>query len=457
VAVQKASALPRKRFFIEMFTRDISLVDCILDLVDNAIDGLIRLQDIDLLDGLLVEQDALTHAEIARLPNISIKISRRQVVVSDNCGGISFANAKNDVFNFGHSSSNETSTQKGQLGVYGIGLKRAIFKLGNSFEMSSNTSKDGFIVEIPSLDNWALHDSRLEDWTFPIQKIIGAVSSEKAGSTIKVTKLREEVVTAISSSVFINRLVEDIGQVYALFLNRFVTIKINGKMVSPIPIPIGQSEAVSPAHKILQEGSVTIKLIAGLAAKNSKEQWKAARAGWYVACNGRLVVVADKSEITGWGSVSLPNFHTKYRGFVGLAIFQSANPLDLPWKTSKRGLNEENTAYQRVRSQMRILTRSILSFLDRMYPSDLAEEPRERAIADGVTSTDVRRVMNTPQTSFTVENSTRRKSASTNKIQFAAKKTDIQKIRKHLCDPEMSAVKIGQHVFQYFLKKEGLE
>lgn len=43
-----ASAIPHKRFFLEMFTRDISLQDCILDLIDNSVDGIIRSQDLEL-------------------------------------------------------------------------------------------------------------------------------------------------------------------------------------------------------------------------------------------------------------------------------------------------------------------------------------------------------------------------------------------------------------------------
>jgi len=42
-----ANAFPRKRFFLEMFTRDISLEDCILDLIDNSIDSLVRTKDLD--------------------------------------------------------------------------------------------------------------------------------------------------------------------------------------------------------------------------------------------------------------------------------------------------------------------------------------------------------------------------------------------------------------------------
>ena len=36
-----ANAFPRKSFFVQMFTKDISLEDCVLDLIDNSIDGLV--------------------------------------------------------------------------------------------------------------------------------------------------------------------------------------------------------------------------------------------------------------------------------------------------------------------------------------------------------------------------------------------------------------------------------
>jgi hypothetical protein len=35
----KAGANPTKAFFVTMITRDITLEDCILDLIDNSVDG----------------------------------------------------------------------------------------------------------------------------------------------------------------------------------------------------------------------------------------------------------------------------------------------------------------------------------------------------------------------------------------------------------------------------------
>ena len=36
---KKAGANPTKAFFVSMITRDITLEDCILDLIDNSVDG----------------------------------------------------------------------------------------------------------------------------------------------------------------------------------------------------------------------------------------------------------------------------------------------------------------------------------------------------------------------------------------------------------------------------------
>ena len=42
-----AKAVPTKQFFVSMLTRDISLDDAILDLIDNCLDGALRLANGD--------------------------------------------------------------------------------------------------------------------------------------------------------------------------------------------------------------------------------------------------------------------------------------------------------------------------------------------------------------------------------------------------------------------------
>jgi hypothetical protein len=67
---------PTKRFFVAMLTRDISLVDALLDLVDNCVDGATRQ-----LKGKIDKPNAYDGywARLSLSPSFDI---------SDNCGGI---------------------------------------------------------------------------------------------------------------------------------------------------------------------------------------------------------------------------------------------------------------------------------------------------------------------------------------------------------------------------------
>src|SRR6185437_10884211 len=94
-----AHADVRKSFFLDMFTRDISLEDCVLDLIDNSLDAFINKENLKIsnliFDGNL-RPDHLANARI------DVTCSERQVKVVDNCGGIDRNRAQNEVFCFGH-------------------------------------------------------------------------------------------------------------------------------------------------------------------------------------------------------------------------------------------------------------------------------------------------------------------------------------------------------------------
>src|SRR5437867_1881039 len=121
-----AKAYPRKNFFVQMFTKDISLEDCVLDLIDNSIDGFIRSRGLRLSQiASAIWEKKNPKLSATNLPLIQVSISEAGFTISDNCGGIDLKEALTEVFNFGHPIGWETEF----LGVYGIGLKRALFKL----------------------------------------------------------------------------------------------------------------------------------------------------------------------------------------------------------------------------------------------------------------------------------------------------------------------------------------
>jgi hypothetical protein len=441
-----------------MFTRDITLEDCILDLIDNAMDSYLRTRKIDItaeVFGQAGDQIADDHPG-----RIDISFSEKQFSISDNCGGIDRTSAEEDVFCFGHASGSRPS---GGLGVYGIGLKRAIFKLGDNIVVHSATPEGSFTVHI-DVPAWSKEDGDLAtDWTFPIQNDDSPfIDSWDAGTTITITDLHEEVRVRMSDGALEGALRRIVAQTYAVFLGEHVSVTLNGFAVERILLPVGDSPEIDPGFDKIQDGHVTCTLLATLAPPSQR---RLESAGWYVICNGRIIVAADKTDLTGWGASVLPSFHPKYRPFVGIALFISEDPAQLPWTTSKRGLNRESILYQRVRRRMAGLTKPVLTFLNDLYPSrsddetdndeiDFGAELEDgRAIAQNITQADFRTLMKTPvNTAFSVTPKTTPK--TTKRIQYDAEVRDIERIRKRLRKPGMPVSAIGIHTFEHFLKTE---
>lgn len=443
-----ADAYPRKHFFVEMFTRDISLEDCILDLIDNSIDSLIRTRQIDVSSALLRKSKSVQPR--SDLPLIEVHYSDKAFSITDNCGGISRTLAESEVFTFGHSKLPAGS----QLGVYGIGLKRAIFKLGSKISVESKTKSEGFKASF-DLEEWAANE---EDWTIPLTFISGSGKQKNAGTAILVETLRTEVKMVMSGGTFESNLIDSISKTYTLFLGLHVGVKVNGKTVSPQELPLGSSDRIKPAVEKIkskdQAGrATTVTLICGLAARGGSNEWTSSNAGWYVLCNGRIVVASDKTELTGWGTGAMPVFVSKFSGFIGIAFFYAKDPRLLPWTTTKRGLNREAKVYLQAKNKMALVARPIINFLSKMYPSDLAEEPRERSLASQIRQVDVREIATKQPTPFKVEYKGI-SSRETNKVQYDAKVSDLERIRRHLRKPTLSATRIGKLTFDHYVKTE---
>jgi Histidine kinase-, DNA gyrase B-, and HSP90-like ATPase len=444
MAITHANAFPRKRFFLEMFTRDISLEDCILDLIDNSIDSLVRSREIN------PAADILRHSKPPRpgseLPLISVTLNEREVTILDNCGGIPLKLLENEVFSFGH----DKGATLGQLGAYGIGLKRAMFKIGEEFEIFSKTSGSGFSAKV-NVDEWAENDSELSDWTIPITERDEGLGLSEPGTRIHFLKLRDEVRMRIRDGAFLGRLTNEIARTYALFLETYVRVEVNGEHVEPMAIPLGTSSQITPGQVEFSKGEVKVRIIAALASRRDSE-WAYERAGWYVMCNGRVVLAADKSEMTGWGE-GLPRFHSKYNGFVGLAVFRSRNPLALPWTTTKRGLHRESPVFQSARIEMMKLARPIISFLNGMYPGSLFEQPVERQIAEKVVHADLRNLARKKPAPVHITKPANSARAVT-KVCYDASPSDLERARKALREPKWSANKIGRFTFDHYLRTE---
>ena len=354
------NASPAKRFFVDMLIRDIRLEDAILDLVDNAIDSLIRTKGID-IDGIvtsMADPQGLYQASGDVAHQIVISVQPKEFRIEDNCGGIEFEDAKEIVFRFGSQVKRENTS----LSVYGIGMKRAVFKIGRLITVESKTLNSGFRVEI-NVDEFEQSDS----WQFPIEPSDPATKQEDCGTTITIREVADGVLRHLKNPKFEDSLVESIGQTYSLFLNEFVNVWLNGRKVLPEIINVSRSNEVRPSLRTIDVEGVRVTMITALQGLDGdSKKWIGKTAGWYLICNGRVVVFADQTELTGWRR-ELPAFQPKHRGFIGIVLFMSSDPESLPWTTTKRGINSESPVFHEIRAGMMAAARPVLRFLDRQY------------------------------------------------------------------------------------------
>src|SRR5262245_19792638 len=130
------SGKPSKSFFIEMITRDLGITDCILDLIDNSIDHAVTTNHVNVMTLLLDGQ----RPKLRRF-YVAIRMSSDGFSIEDNCGGIAIEDAKTRVFRFGDP---QMRAKEAGLSVYGIGMKRAFFKLGEIIRVQSATDTERF-------------------------------------------------------------------------------------------------------------------------------------------------------------------------------------------------------------------------------------------------------------------------------------------------------------------------
>jgi hypothetical protein len=104
---------------------------------------------------------------------------------------------------------------------------------------------------------------------------------------------------------------------------------------------------------------------------------------------------------------------------------------------------------------MAIAARPVITFMRKKYGTDLDVTPVEREIARNTVSATPAQLATSKPVRFTVTTVTATPKATT-RVQFDAKDSDLEKIRKHLNRHTMGAGKIGEHTFKYFLDQEGL-
>lgn len=454
-----ANANPTKRFFVDMLIRDATLEDTVLDLVDNCIDGYSRKFNIKLSAALL--EDGNHHGHEMRF--ISITYGRDHFTIEDNCGGIDFEDAERDIFRMGRSEAHSHSG----LSVFGIGLKRAMFKIGKKVEMTSRSENSGFRMSV-DVDQWVkddqLNDGRL-NWHFPLERLDPAKDADTTGTRLVIKELRPEICAVLSDGSLEKRISDSISTAYPFFLERHLKIKLNGTAIEGKNLAFSQSDNLIPGIESWHDDGVLVELFCGVRPKDDPIRgfWKQESAGWYLVCNGRVVVQAEKTNLTGWGiSGELPQFQPKHRGFLGIVFFSSENPEALPWKTTKQGINSESLVYIHTRPKMVSHGKKVISLLDSMYQSNdsTEENPAFRGLTNTAQPKSIKayaeeaKKMDGQARPFDFNKPLKSEEITTTRVQYDAPKKDLDKVRTRLKRRSMSATDVGKYTFNYFLERE---
>lgn len=439
---------PTKTFFIEMITRDISIKDAILDLLDNSIDGANRINP-NTYEGLFID----------------ITINSDEFTVKDNCGGFSLEVAQKYAFRFGR--PDDALQTSGSVGRFGIGMKRALFKMGREFEVESRAASDHFEIKVNVLE-WrskkakiTLQDNtekEVEDWDFRYENITAENSNlEENGTYIKVTNLYEEVSELFGEDNFLTALREDIARLLNFSLEKNIKITLNNQQLKASNVKIF-SESSQPFFYEGEKDDVKIRVVAGLGDVGIPTA-----SGWYIYCNDRLVVEGDQSEVTGWGTMSIPKWHVDYVMFRGIVFMDSAETIKLPLTTTKKGIDATSDVYKAVLSIMREAMSNIIPFLKQVtqlgneaneYRKLLGEQETKITVVEmknkDLTGTPIRKFIS-PE----IDADLIAEKKDTVRISYSVKKDLANTVKYH--SGMKSYKEIGEYTFNYYLKMEELE
>lgn len=328
-----AVAIPTKQFFVSMLTRDIGLADAILDLVDNCLDGALRSSGADPVD----------YSKYT----VKIIMESARFCIEDNCGGIPRDVARHYAFKMGRDPDDTRDADNETIGMYGVGMKRAIFKMGRGAIVKTRHNEDAFEVNITSdwLDN--------KDWDpLPITDADATSRLPEPGTCIQINALYPGVSKHFTNDSFANDLRISIAEHFTMFLQRGLNIIVNGTPIEPIRVEVLLSaNEGEPAPYIFQKNidgvivSIAIGLNTGRGLAPDDDETgdferhrSATTAGWTVFCNDRAVIVGDKGRLTGWGD-GMPLYHFQYSIITGIVEFRSAFADKLPITTTKRALD----------------------------------------------------------------------------------------------------------------------
>ena len=312
-----------------VLTADIAVDEAIYDLVDNSVDAI-----------RAVIQDEEHATDSHGLPSdysgyeVSLEVSRDAVCIQDNGSGMTEKTLRDESLFTG----NQTKKSFG-IGHFGVGLLRAALKLGLSLRLSTDNGQEAYALNISRDDMESIDSSS--------QLVAERLSSSgKCGTMLVCDDLVMEAASLLSSTREIKKISHSIAVRYALFIRKGLHIRVNGALLDDALPTIQDDTAHYPKsdHRLLESG-VNVHTKVGYDSEYPVDGKKRVatsrvvdRSGWYVACNDRVITIADQQAFI--------KKHGEYNGMIFWSHFVSEDPELMPWNSKKSGVNEDSETYQ---------------------------------------------------------------------------------------------------------------
>ena len=427
---------PSKELFINMLTRDISLIDAISDLVDNCVDGAIKLKGQKNFTGLEVD----------------ITVRENYFKIKDNCGGIDKDLAQKYAFRFGRPL--KTPRINYSVGQFGIGMKRALFKIGKHFEIISVSAKTTFTIEI-DVNKWS---EKEDEWDFEFSTIAEKRAPlSQCGTEIKVTSLNKDVAERFRHKNFQSELKGQLELQHLINLSKKLAIKINSHPITSNQLELYDGNRFKASYwekTFKMYGNMNVKIYAGIGRQKLDE------GGWYIFCNNRLIRGPEQTVISGWGTTSparIPEYHSQFNGFRGIVLFESKTLSFLPWNTSKTSVDTDSQLFQSVRQEMIRLMRPIIDFLNEVHRESTAVHKgilEEKYLQNEIDSAPLKNYLDVKKSSKFIAPTQKTLAKKTNEINitYSRTKNKIDRLKKLF--KVSSSKKVGENTFDYTYNRE---
>lgn len=312
-------------FLLDGILQDISGVECLFDLIDNAVDAC----RVKVGTG---RTDRLGLPRSYRGTRVQVDLTEDQIAVSDNGAGVSRAELQDDVLVVGRRTKGF-----GLIGKYGIGLKRALLKLGDEYCFATHVDGSPYSIQFGrgqlTLDqrhSVVAHQAE-KDWKLTTRVAISSLTH--AG--------RNELAHAD-----VQQLLVELGFRYGLLLRKGLKLRVNRfEVVDQLPKTRGADSPIATVSRpiAVESRTVTVAAETGTHAdyrfsiEGKGRVRSAAEYGLYISFNDRVVRWADRSQAMG-----LPkSWHGEYNGFVGW-LQMSGDTDELPWNSKKTDINESS-------------------------------------------------------------------------------------------------------------------